>query len=194
MPGVNFAQQPGLMAYNSGIAAASTPLSQQGLISYDSNIATAMPSTQEGMIKANASNSFSSSPALSSLGSSPFTSVFGTSDSAPTAAVIIEEETFSFFNSCQAQMSAWAVLELGPADVQRGKLLGEGASGKVYAGRMTNVEAGVAIKAFKVFNEDRFNSAMQEIKLMSSLEHPCTVRMLGWTRTPFQVSSIRDAD
>ena len=120
----------------------------------------------------------------SSLGSLPFNRSLGTESLLPSA--LTQIENLNPFYLLQHQMIGWNALVLGGGEVQRGKEIGNGAGGKVYQGRLRgNVPC--AIKQFKVWNESTFDKAMREIKFLSCLDHPCTVRLLGWIREPLQV-------
>ena len=67
-------------------------------------------------------------------------------------------EVYSFYNSCQCQVKAWDVLMLTNAEVQRGEVIGEGASGKVYDSRARGTVC--AVKLFKLLNERSLSKAM----------------------------------
>ena len=71
------------------------------------------------------------------------------------------------------------------AVVERGKRLGQGAYAEVYEGRVRNLKC--AIKLYRsTASQKQLNEAMREIKLAASLEHPCTLRLIGWVKRPLQ--------
>ena len=89
------------------------------------------------------------------------------------------------FQSCQARIGLWKQMEMNPRSIKRGALLGQGAYAEVYKGQASDVEC--AIKVYrKTASAKHLEEARREIKLAASLDHPCTLRVLGWTRQPLQ--------
>ena len=91
----------------------------------------------------------------------------------------------TYYESCQHQIELWQQIEIRRGEIVRTELLGQGAFAEVYKGRALGVEC--AIKLFrKTATAKHRQEAMAEIKLAASLDHPCTIRILGWTRAPLQ--------
>ena len=65
--------------------------------------------------------------------------------------------------------------------IKRGELLGQGSYAGVYRGFMGNVQC--AIKVYKSMQAAQ-RDGQDEIKLMSSLDHPCVLRLIGWVHRP----------
>ena len=90
------------------------------------------------------------------------------------------------FESSQDRVNLWHYMAIDDKDSHRGDLLGRGAYAEVYKGRALGVEC--AIKLYRrTASEKQLNEAMHEIRLGASLDHPCTLRILGWVRTPLQM-------
>ena len=88
------------------------------------------------------------------------------------------------FQTCQARVGLWSRLEVKAGQVQKGELLGRGAYAEVYRGRAaTGFDC--AIKVYRsTASAKQLQEAQREIQLAASLDHPCTVRLLGWIRQP----------
>ena len=79
----------------------------------------------------------------------------------------------------------WKYLEVRSQDVKRGKLLGKGSYAEVYQGRALGGDC--AIKLYRsTASAKQLDDAKREIALGASLDHPCTLRILGWVRAPLQ--------
>ena len=74
-------------------------------------------------------------------------------------------------------------------DVQRGeRCLGTGAYAEVYEGRALALGTVCAIKLYRsTASAEQRREAMREIELGASLDHPCTIRILGWVQNPLQI-------
>ena len=70
-------------------------------------------------------------------------------------------------------------------NVQRGDLLGRGAYAEVYKGRALGTDCAIKLYRSTASAKQR-EEAMGEIRLGASLDHPCTLRILGWVRNPLQ--------
>ena len=91
----------------------------------------------------------------------------------------------NIFESCQQQVNAWQYMVVDAKNVQRVELLGKGAYAEVYKGRAVGTDC--AIKLYRSTASDKQRQeAMREIRLGLSLDHPCTLRMLGWVQNPLQ--------
>ena len=89
------------------------------------------------------------------------------------------------FNSCQQRVNLWQHMTVEAKDVKRGELLGLGAYAKVFEGYALGMQC--AIKAYRsTASEKQIQEAMREIRLGTSLDHPCTLRILAWVRDPLQ--------
>jgi len=65
------------------------------------------------------------------------------------------------------------------------QILGEGAFGRVYLGKMKNEDTYVAIKKIKKFDiikSKQTDHIFNEIKILSILDHPFTIFIYGWTQ------------
>ena len=88
--------------------------------------------------------------------------------------------------SCQAQVGVWKQIEVKGHDVERGPLLSKGVYAEVYEGRVFG--SACALKLYRTTASRRqMQNVMQEVKLIASLDHPCTLRILGWVREPLQI-------
>ena len=91
----------------------------------------------------------------------------------------------SCFQSCQARVGLWKQLEIKGGVIELFESLGQGAYAEVYRGRALGVDC--AIKKFRrTASEKHKQEALREIELTASLDHPCTLRILAWTREPLQ--------
>ena len=89
------------------------------------------------------------------------------------------------FESCQASVALWMQLEIKDAEIEKGERLGKGAYAEVFKGRALDVEC--AIKVYRrTASGSQLEEAMREIKLAASLDHPFTLRLIGWVRNPLQ--------
>ena len=89
------------------------------------------------------------------------------------------------FRSSQARVNLWNFMVIDNSSVERGKRLGQGAYAEVYEGKVRGLKC--AIKLYRsTASQKQLNEAMREIKLAASLEHPCTLRLIGWVRQPLQ--------
>ena len=80
----------------------------------------------------------------------------------------------------------WKQIEVKGHDVERGPLLSKGVYAEVYEGRVFG--SACALKLYRTTASRRqMQNVMQEVKLMASLDHPCTLRILGWVREPLQI-------
>ena len=76
-------------------------------------------------------------------------------------------------------------IEVQSDTVKRGEHLGNGAYASVYKGRALGIDC--AIKVFRnAESAEKREEIMREIKIGSSLDHPCTLRILGWVSQPLQ--------
>ena len=98
-------------------------------------------------------------------------------------------EPEGIFMSCQAKIGLWRYIEIaGGRGVERRNLLGRGSYAEIYAGVANGIEC--AIKKYRsTASQEQLAEAMREIQLGASLDHPCTLRILGWVRTPLQAIS-----
>ena len=116
------------------------------------------------------------------------------------------------FETCQAKIGLWKQIEVQASVVERGEVLGRGTYAEVFKARAFGVDC--AVKLYRstatpkqlrdAFNEikitGRFLFPCSDIQKTSrhtdhapyiststaSLDHPCTLRILGWARTPLQ--------
>ena len=89
------------------------------------------------------------------------------------------------FNSCQARVNLWDLMVFDNSCVERIELLGQGAYAEVYGGKVRGLKC--AIKLYRsTASEKQLKEAMREIRLMASLDHPCTLRLIGWVKQPLQ--------
>ena len=92
----------------------------------------------------------------------------------------------SIFKSSQQRVNLWQYIMVDAKDVKRGKLLGRGAYAEVYEGRaLGGIECAIKLYRSTALEKQR-KEAMREIRLGASLDHPCTLRILGWVRLPLQ--------
>ena len=111
-------------------------------------------------------------------------SVPATSSTGPFAAATTSFGS-TLFKTTQAKIGLWKQMEISAADVQRSMRLGQGAYAEVYRGRARGMEC--AIKMYRVTaSAKQKGEAMREIRLGASLDHPNTLRLLGWVRKPLQ--------
>ena len=85
------------------------------------------------------------------------------------------------YASCQQQVAVWSLMRREWGVIKRGELLGRGSFADVYSGLMGSVRC--AIKVYKS-TQSAQKDGQDEIKLMSSLDHPCVLRLIGWARQP----------
>ena len=98
---------------------------------------------------------------------------------------VVQGSGVTLFKTCQAKIGLWKHLEVRKEDVKRGKLLGKGSYAEVYRGQALGVDC--AIKLFRsTASAKQLEDARREIALGASLDHPCTLRILGWVRAPLQ--------
>ena len=91
----------------------------------------------------------------------------------------------ALFRSCQARVNLWNFMVLDNSSVERGKRLGQGAYAEVYEGKVRDFKC--AIKLYRITaSQKQLKEAKREIMLMASLEHPCTLRLIGWVKRPLQ--------
>ncbi len=89
------------------------------------------------------------------------------------------------FKSCQARVNLWDFLLIDNSYVERRELLGRGAYAEVYEGQVRGLTC--AIKLYRsTASQKQLDEAKREIMLMASLEHPCTLRLIGWVKRPLQ--------
>ena len=89
------------------------------------------------------------------------------------------------FKSCQARVNLWDLLLIDNSYVERRELLGRGAYAEVYEGQVRGLNC--AIKVYRsTASQKQLKEARREIMLMASLEHPCTLRLIGWVKQPLQ--------
>ena len=70
--------------------------------------------------------------------------------------------------------------------IEKGVRLGQGAYAEVYEGRA--LDTACAIKLYRsTASAKHLQEAMREIQLCASLDHPCTIRILGWAKNPLQI-------
>ena len=91
------------------------------------------------------------------------------------------------YRTCQARIELWRQIMIKDGStVKRGRKLGTGAYAEVYAGQALN-GVDCAIKVYRTTASKRHrDEAMREIRLSASLDHPCTLRLLGWVQEPLQ--------
>ena len=91
----------------------------------------------------------------------------------------------SLFRSCQARINIWNLILIDNSYVVKEKRLGQGAYAEVYEGRVRDRKC--AIKLYRrTASQEHLKEAMREIRLAASLDHPCTLRLIGWVRQPLQ--------
>ena len=90
------------------------------------------------------------------------------------------------FKSCQAQVNLWKRMEIkNPNIIQRGPQLAQGVFTELYKGQLRGLDC--MIKLYRnTASAKELQGARREIRLTASLDHPCTLRLLGWTRHPLQ--------
>ena len=89
------------------------------------------------------------------------------------------------FKSCQARVNLWNFMVIDNSIVERGKRLGQGAYAEVYEGKVRDLKC--SIKLYRnTASQSQLRDAMREIRLISSLDHPCTLRLIGWVKQPLQ--------
>lgn len=92
----------------------------------------------------------------------------------------------TLFPTCQAKVGMWKQIELNGENVHRGELIGRGKFSEVYKGHARGHDC--AVKVYRsTASQQHLHSAMQEIVVAASLDHPCTVRVLGWVQEPLQM-------
>ncbi len=91
----------------------------------------------------------------------------------------------NLYHTCQAQISLWHQIEIKGARIEKFDRLGQGAYAEVHRGRVNNIECAIKIYRNTATQEQR-QAAMREIEIAASLNHPCTLRIMGWTRSPLQ--------
>ena len=89
------------------------------------------------------------------------------------------------FSSCQAKVSVWNNLEIWANSVQRFERIGRGSYADVYKGSAFGVDCAVKVY-FSTASPEIMEEAAREIQIGASLDHPCTLRILGWIRKPLQ--------
>ena len=91
------------------------------------------------------------------------------------------------FRSCQAQVNLWQRMEIINLNlIQRGSQLDQGVFTELYKGRLNGSDC--IIKLYRnTASTKELQEAMREIRLTASLDHPCTLRLLGWTSRPPQM-------
>ena len=89
------------------------------------------------------------------------------------------------YRSCQATVELWKFIEVPSNRVVRTELLGRGAFAEVFRGQSSGFECAIKLYRKSATKKHR-EEAMREIKLAASLDHPCTLRVLGWVRQPLQ--------
>ena len=90
------------------------------------------------------------------------------------------------YKTSQAQIGLYRQLLVDGREVQRTDLLGKGSYAEVYKGQVRGTEC--AVKLYRrTASKEQIQEGMREIELMASLDHPCTVRLLGWVRWPLQM-------
>ena len=91
----------------------------------------------------------------------------------------------SVFKSCQARVNIWNFMVIDNSSVKRGERLGQGAYAEVYEGKVRGLKC--AVKLYRsTASQKQLKEARREIMLMASLEHPCTLRLIGWVKQPLQ--------
>ena len=97
-----------------------------------------------------------------------------------------EDDTLVMFQSCQAKVSLWMQMQVKQDAVVRGASIGRGAYAEVYRGTLFK-EITCAIKVYwSTASPSQLQEANREIRITASLDHPCTLRLLGWIRNPLQ--------
>ena len=95
-------------------------------------------------------------------------------------------QSFGIFNSCQAKMRVWTRMEIIGERIERMEVLGQGSYAEVCKGRALGIDC--AVKVYRTTSsEKQREDAMREIRVMASLDHPCTLRLVGWTHSPLQM-------
>ena len=89
------------------------------------------------------------------------------------------------FESCQAQVNLWQSMEIDPNLIARGVQLAQGVHTEVYEGRVRGFHCAIKVHR-KTAPAQQLQRAMSEIRLAASLDHPCTLRLIGWARNPPQ--------
>ena len=108
-----------------------------------------------------------------------------TSGQVPQNGSAASSQQSDLFQSCQGQVNLWQYMTVDANSIQRGALLGRGAYAEVYKGRALGTDC--AIKLYRsTASAKQLEEAMGEIRLGASLDHPCTLRILGWVRNPLQ--------
>ena len=96
-----------------------------------------------------------------------------------------EKAGATIYKSCQAMTSLYKSIEMQAGRIEKLALLGRGSYAEVYKGRALGVDC--AIKAYRsTASAMQRQEAMREIQVSASLDHPCTLRILGWVRKPLQ--------
>ena len=91
----------------------------------------------------------------------------------------------NLYQTCQAQVRLWEQIEVRYAKIEKFDLLGKGAYAEVFRGSVNGIEC--AIKTYRLTaTAAHRHESMREIQITASLDHPCTLRILGWTRNPLQ--------
>ncbi|KAH9622478.1 hypothetical protein KSS87_017613 [Heliosperma pusillum] len=85
---------------------------------------------------------------------------------------------FEAAGNSTVRLYAYREIERATSNFSEKQLLGTGAYGTVYAGRLHHNED-VAIKKIKHRDTDSIEQVMNEIKLLSTVSHPNLVRLLG---------------
>jgi TPR repeat protein len=84
-------------------------------------------------------------------------------------------------------IAGYQVESLGPAN---GRILGEGASGRVTCERHPKrPENQIAVKRFQAFT--KWSLFMREVEALVKLRHPCIVPILGWSRRDSNLLEIQ---
>ena len=91
----------------------------------------------------------------------------------------------NIYRSCQSKIGLWMQIEIKDGSVKRSARIGHGAYAEVYKGQALGTDCAIKLYRTTASAKQR-EEAMREIRLSSSLDHPCTLRLLGWVRKPLQ--------
>ena len=104
---------------------------------------------------------------------------------APSQGATAHDERPELYKSPQAMVGLWKHISVKDESVERGAILAKTLTAEIYKGRLLGVVC--AIKMFRTTaTAKQLQEAMREIQIGASLDHPCTLRVLGWVRRPLQ--------
>ena len=177
--------------------------------------ASAMPVSQGAPWRSQAVNSMPMTGAMTSSFQTRQGSSNGLFQQQSNVKTSIQGGHAGAYHSCQARIELWRQLEIKAQMVKRGELLGRGSYAEVYKGRARGSECAIKVFRNTATQRHR-DDAIHEMKLSSesvlfhvgagdpytffldqslttslsqlagSLDHPCTLRFLGWIRNPLQ--------